>query len=141
MAGRTELHGADVNLLHRVLKNTVTDDTGVRAYVMYTEQAVEALGLDELAGAMTAHADTYDDVGVVNARVEDLQPVWEQAQAEPAIEFGPEDVGIDVSTTIDLPLEVVWSYLIDPEYRKTLGGSDRQELTDTRLGRAGEGSA
>ncbi len=61
VAGRTELHGADVNLLHRLLKNAVTAETGIRAYIMYTQQAVDALGLDELAVAMTGHTDTYDD--------------------------------------------------------------------------------
>ena len=141
VSGRTELHGVDVNLLHRLVKNTVTSDTGITAYVMYTQQAVDALGLNELADAMTTHTDSYDDVGAVTARVEDLQPVWVSSQAAPAVEFGPDDVGIDVSTTIDLPLEVVWSYLIDPEYRKTIGGSDRQEMRNTRQGRSGAGSA
>ena len=137
-AGRIELHGADVNLLHRLLKNTVTTETGITAYVMYTDQAVDALGLDELTESMARHTDTYDDVGVVTARVEDLAPVWEEAQAAPTIRF--DEVGIDVSTIIDLPPEVVWSYLIDPEYRKTIFGSDRQELRDIRQGRVGEGT-
>jgi uncharacterized protein YndB with AHSA1/START domain len=137
-AGRTELHGSDVNLLHRLLKNTVTAETGITAYVMYTRQAVEALGLGELTESMALHSDTYDDVGVVDVRVEDLGPVWEAAQAATTFEF--EEVGIDISTTIDLPPEAVWGYLVDPEYRKTISGSDRQEIQDTRQGRVGEGS-
>jgi uncharacterized protein YndB with AHSA1/START domain len=139
-AGRKELHGPDVNLLHRMLKNTVTADTGFGAYVLYTRQAVENLGLDQLAGSWTAHVDSYPDVGEVSAWVEDLTPVWEQAQSEPRVEFDPADVSIEVSADIDLPVEVVWGYLIDPAYRRILLGSDRLERSDEQA-RVGEGSA
>jgi uncharacterized protein YndB with AHSA1/START domain len=139
VAGRKELHGSDVNLLHRMLKNTVIDQTGIRAYVLYTQQAVDALGLDQLTGSWIRHVDSYPDVGEVTAWVEDLGPVWERAKAEPMGELA--DVLIEVSTVIDLPVEVVWAYLIDPAYRRTLMGSDRIELSDGGRARIGEGSA
>jgi uncharacterized protein YndB with AHSA1/START domain len=139
VAGRKELHGPDVNLLHRMLKNTVTDETGIRAYALYTERAVEALGLEALTESWRRHVDTYPDVGEVTAWVEDLTPIWERSQAEPMSELS--DVLIEVSTVIDLPVEVVWAYLIDPAHRRRLMGSDRIELTDTGTARIGEGSA
>ena len=139
VAGTTELHGSDVNLIHRLLKNTVTRDTEITAYIMYTRQAVESLDLGELTEAFTAHTDTYSDVGEVSAWVEDLGPVWDRARQQ-RIEIDPRDVLLEISTDIDLPVEMVWSYLIDPEYRTTLIGSTRQEVQTGGQGRIGEGS-
>jgi len=39
MAGRTELQGAEVIRLHRLMKNSVTATTGIKAYALVTEQA------------------------------------------------------------------------------------------------------
>ena len=139
-AGRAELHGRDVNVLHRLLKNDVTADTGVRAYAMFTHESVEALDLEELTDGMTRHAGTYADVGPVVAWVEDLVPVWEHAKADRAEGLSDEEVLMELATTIALSIDVVWSHLIDSEYRQILNGADRMELSDLRKGRAGEGS-
>lgn len=66
--------------------------------------------------------------------------MWEHAKADSAEGLSDEDVLIEVATTIALPVDVVWSYLIDGEYRQILNGADRMELSDVRNGRAGEGS-
>lgn len=139
-AGRAELHGRDVNVLHRLLKNDVTTDTGIRAYAMFTQQSVEGLDLEELTDGMTRHRGTYADVGPVVAWVEDLAPVWERAKADRVEGLADEEVLIEVSTTIPLAVDVVWSHLIDSEYRQILNGADRMELSDVRKGRAGESS-
>ncbi len=140
IAGRSELHGRDVNVLHRLLKNSVTSDTGIAAYAMYTDQAVEALGLEALTEGMARHRGTYADVGAVTSWIQDLAPVWEHAMADRSVDLAA-DEAIEVSATIALPVDVVWSYLIDTDYRQILIGSDRMELRETRKGRAGEGSA
>lgn len=140
-AGRSELYGHDVNVLHRLLKNDVTSDTGIGAYALFTQESVEALDLAELTDGMTRHAGTYADVGTVVAWVEDLAPVWEQARTDRAVALSDDEVLIEVTTTIALPVDVVWSYLLEIEYRQILIGADRMELRNARNGRAGEGSA
>ena len=47
MAGRTELQGAEVIRLHRLMKNSVTATTGIKAYALVTEQAADAIGLPD----------------------------------------------------------------------------------------------
>ncbi len=51
MAGRTELQGAEVIRLHRLMKNSVTAATGIKAYALVTEQAAEAIGLPDFFAA------------------------------------------------------------------------------------------
>lgn len=139
-AGRSELHGHDVNVLHRLLKNDVTADTSIRAYAMFTAEAVGALGLAALTDGMTQHVGTYDDVGAVTAWIEDLTPVWEHAKAERVVALPDDEVLIEVETTIPLPVDVVWSHLLDPEFRKILNGADRMAPPETFNGRIAEGS-
>ena len=139
-AGRAELHGRDVNLLHRLLKNTVTADTGFRAYAMYSQAAVEALDLEALTEGMARHSATYDDVGEVPAWIEDLGPVWDRARAQPSTTFEDDEVLIESAVTIGLPIDVVWSYFLDVDYRRILIGADRTELVNAREGRADSGS-
>src|SRR6266545_7896079 len=43
--GARELVGSDVNLIHRLLKNHVTESTGWKAYALFTEQSLNHLNL------------------------------------------------------------------------------------------------
>jgi hypothetical protein len=47
MAGREELVGSDVVVVHRLLKNRVAEDLGMSAYVLYTDALVHVMGLDD----------------------------------------------------------------------------------------------
>lgn len=140
-AGRSELHGREVNVLHRLLKNSITADTGIRAYALFTRDAVEALDLLPLTIGMTEHREAFGDVGVVTSWVEDLTPVWERAQEDRGAEMSEKEVLIEVAATVGLPVDVVWGFLLDAEYRQILIGADRMELRDARNGRAAVGSA
>ena len=64
---RTHVAGPAVILAHRLLKNRVTEATGLRGYALITEAAVELLGLDPSEGA--SHSETYVDAGTVDGRV------------------------------------------------------------------------
>jgi len=60
-----ELVGSDTNLLHRLLKNSVTEKTGVRAYALFTEAAIQQLGVEDLVDGMTPHTEIYEYLGEV----------------------------------------------------------------------------
>src|SRR5687768_17062607 len=51
MAGRDELVGREVIVLHRLLKNGVADTLGLRAYALYTAACIEAMALSDPAAA------------------------------------------------------------------------------------------
>jgi uncharacterized protein YndB with AHSA1/START domain len=56
------------------------------------------------------------------------------------VSIPPEKLIFAVEAEIALPLETVWDYLMQPEFRKVLIGSDRQEIVDRKRGRVAEGS-
>ena len=130
-----QLVGADVNLVHRLLKNSVTADTGVAAYLVVTEAAVGALGLGDILEGVR-HVEEVADFGEVALTVVDMHPVWEERRNEAAIEFAPEEVHGGISTDIALPPEVVWDHAAQPAFRHHLTMADRAELVseDARVG-------
>ena len=81
MAGRTELQGAEVIRLHRLMKNSVTAATGIKAYALVTEQAAEAIGLPEFFAGTTRHVETTGDFGDTVCYVYDLAPIFARWRA------------------------------------------------------------
>ena len=81
MAGREELVGSDVVVVHRLLKNRVAESLDMPAYVLYTDALVRAMGLDDPAAAgMREHRETFESVGEVAGWVTDLGAAWEAEQ-------------------------------------------------------------
>jgi hypothetical protein len=62
----TELHGAAVTLVHRLLKNHVAARIGSRPYLFVTDAAAAPLGL---ADTGVAHVESYPDAGAVAGRI------------------------------------------------------------------------
>ena len=65
LAGGQDLVGSDVNLFHRIMKNNVIADTGIRAYTLFTEAAIDHLGLDGMTEGLVAHHESFPDIGLV----------------------------------------------------------------------------
>jgi hypothetical protein len=140
VAGAVELVGNDVNLIHRLLKNNVTEQTGVRAYTLLTEAAVAALGLGEAAPSMVPHRETVEGVGVIPARILDMHPVWDDYTSRPRHQITPTQRLVEVSTDMAMPAPVLWEYLNIPEFRSTLMASDSTQVEGRVDGRIGAGS-
>lgn len=133
-----ELLGTDVNVAHRLTKNTVTASTGVKAYALYSQAAVEGLGIGNLVGEWIRHREEYD-AGEVEVWIEDMTPVWEVARQRSVIDIPDSDIADQASIEIALPIEVVWDRVANADYRRMLVGSDRQVLTGDEGGRLGIG--
>jgi class 3 adenylate cyclase len=69
VGSQTELLGPAVNVVHRLLKNSVRARLGYRPYLFLSNAA--AAGLD-LAGVGAAHHEEYPDVGPIDGRVVEL---------------------------------------------------------------------
>jgi hypothetical protein len=66
VGSRPELLGPAVNVVHRLLKNSIQARLGYRAYLFATEAAAAGLGL---ADRGIEHLEEYPDVGQVRGRV------------------------------------------------------------------------
>ena len=73
-----ELVGNDVNLVHRLAKNHIKEETGCKAYAAFTQSVMEALGLEEFQNSLIPYRETFADVGEVQMYVQDMHTVWER---------------------------------------------------------------
>lgn len=134
LGGQAELVGTEVTLVHRLMKNNVSEETGITAYSLYTDAAIKRLGIEDIAATMIPHIEHYDHLDDVTLWVEDMHPIWEQRRAEHRIDL---DVLVRVDGDIGLPPEVVWGYLSQPNYRSVINGVERVSVEKRQAGRIG----
>ena len=139
MAGRDELAGRDVILVHRLLKNDVKARLGDHAYALYSEACIAAMGIDPGATGLASHEETIDIIGKVTCWVRDIDRAWHderdrgrnlvtQAQAARVIEF-----------EIAAPRQKVWEYFTLPGQRPKWRGAD-EVRESSASGRRGVGT-
>jgi hypothetical protein len=140
-----ELVGSDVNRVHRLLKNTVTARTGMRAYALYTDPAIKQLGLEDMSAVLTPHTESYEHLGEIKCWLQDMQIVWQQRREAARLHIPANQVALKLETEINMRPELVWDYLILPEFRRILLASDpppagRADVEHLDHGRIGPGS-
>ncbi len=136
----TELIGSDVNLVHRLTKNTVKEEIGYRAYVMYTQAALEHLAIPEMFDELTPHNENYEHIGEVRVYLLDMHPVWEHRKHRYHTVVEPQDAYYSLEENFPLAPAQLWEYLTKPEYRSIIFGSDSQRMEDMKQGRIADGS-
>lgn len=140
LGAHDELVGSDVNLIHRLLKNQVTEVLGVRAYTLYSDAAIKQLNLEHFCEQLVVHHESYEHLGKVEVWVQDMHPVWERLRGATRVTIPPDQIALRVEGEIALPAELVWDCLTQPEYRSILMGSDRQNVLNRKDGRIAPGS-
>jgi class 3 adenylate cyclase len=118
----TQLYGTDVNLVHRLAKNTVP----LREYVFATRQTLEGWPANARADFVSA-PQTYD-VGTVDAAYADLASVKEKALSDRIVEVTPDRSKLTLHYRFAAPPEQVWKILMDPNARKRILGVPRVDM-------------
>ena len=80
IAGIKELVGSDVNLVHRLMKNHITEHTGWNAYSLFTKYALECLDLN--VEDTYEQIETYEHLGDIDTRTINLIPRYDALAAE-----------------------------------------------------------
>jgi hypothetical protein len=104
-----ELVGNDIHLLHRLLKNSVTEETGFQAYALYTEAAIQQLGTETIGETMTPHNEAYEHLGEVGVLVQGMHPVWEKKRGDTTVAFPYDNILAQVEVDISMPRKRVWT--------------------------------
>ena len=82
VGGDDQLLGTDINLVHRLLKNTVKATTGIGAYLLCTEAAASALGVNPAAEGMVHHQESVPDLGRVTLWIKDMHPIYQTRRGQ-----------------------------------------------------------
>lgn len=76
VAGIQHLLGTDVNLLHRLSKNHVSESTGWRGYALFTNQGLARMQTDK--AAFVQQTESYEHLGAVETYVMDMHSRYEE---------------------------------------------------------------
>jgi uncharacterized protein YndB with AHSA1/START domain len=115
VSGIKELVGSDVNLIHRLMKNHVTEATGWQAYALFTERGMEHLGTRP--DGLHVQPETYEHLGEVQTYCLNLLPRYEALMAARRAFVEPEDAFLVYVQDYPAPPPVVWDWLNDPAKR------------------------
>lgn len=137
----TEMVGSDVNLIHRLTKNHITQETGRLAYVAYTQQAIDQLGLADLAAEMPTVVEAYDHLGEVLVFVQDMRELWQREQPKRFPEVTEEGALTRSDALFPISQVLMWDTITMPEYRFLLSGQENAEGVRQGNEWIGEGSS
>lgn len=138
--GNAELQGADVILANLLMKNHVKEALRLEGYGLITDQAVEAMGAQDLVDTMTPHHETYEHFGHVPVRVWDLHREWidEQARNRRTVEVDSKWVVESVGTPA--PQWTAWDVATDKDQKRIYYDMLSVDRVDSLGGRVREGS-
>ncbi len=124
MAGRKELAGTDVIVVHRLLKNDVSERLGRRAYALYSNACAVAMSLDYAAQGLLAHTEKVDIVGEVTCWVSDLHEAWRAETESKRTCVARDDAALLVECDLPAPRGAIWEYLTVPGLRPRFQHTD-----------------
>lgn len=119
MAGREELLGRDVIVVHRLLKNAVVERTGITAYALYTDACVDAMDIAPSELGMTEHVETVDGIGEVRSWIHDLERRWAEEEARSRVYVAPGEGLYTIELRTPAPPQLVWEFVTTPGRRVT----------------------
>jgi hypothetical protein len=140
IASIKELVGSDVNLIHRLTKNHVTETTGWRAYMMFTEQCLNHIQLD-LAN-VHVQMEEYEHLGETKTFNVNLHQRYKEITEARCIMLEEKDADLTLQIDFPTPPAVTWEWIHNPDKRNLWnGGHVTWSTGDRPQGRPGIGSS
>ena len=116
-----QLHGADVIIPHRLLKNQVPS----KEYLLVTDAVLERLPEDKRA-TFTPHEEQFD-VGAITGGYVEIGELWERAQATERKRVTEEEAVLNSQVTVDAPRANVFKRMLNPRVMERYLFSDGVE--------------
>ena len=144
IAGRDELAGASIILVHRLLKGTTAaafhaPDGAASGFAVFTADALRQLRINPQALELTEGADDIEHLGRVATFTQDLESRWQTEAARRRLDGDGQEPIFDITVDVPASASVAWSYLTSPALRPAWEGLIRIE-EEAPEGRRGIGT-
>jgi uncharacterized protein YndB with AHSA1/START domain len=114
-----QLHGTDVIVAHRLLKNTVPS----KEYLLVTDAVLARLP-EEICRLFTPHSET-SDIGPISGGYRELADIWQQALATERQRVLPEEAMVNSEIVVDAPRAEVYKKMLRPDVMERYLFADR----------------
>ena len=113
ISGIRDLVGSDVNMIHRLTKNHITEATGWKAYALLTQTAMDCMKLS-LEGTYE-QIESYEHLGDIRTYSLDMQARYKKLLETRHVVISPEEADMTLSYEFDAPASFVWQCITDPK--------------------------
>lgn len=134
-----EMVGSDVNLVHRLLKNRVSEATGWRAYMLFTRQCLDHMNM--VLGDAHEQLESYDNLVEVVTYSVDLHKRYHERLERRRILLNEDDADIVLVDDFHAPSPVAWDWIQDPVKRNLWGHDVVWSNGERPRGRTGSGAS
>ena len=117
IAGRDELAGPAVIIVHRLLKGATAAGARGHGFALFTADAIAALGLDPVALGLISAEESIEHLGRVATFTLDLEARWQAESGRRRLDLIDGEVVLDVAATIRAEPAAVWAHLTSPSLR------------------------
>ena len=127
IAGRDELAGSDVIIVHRLLKGrgraaVNAAPEGFYGFALFTAEAVVALGVEPAALGMVPGSESIEHLGDVTTYTLGLDARWRAESAARRLTLRDGAAVVDLEQPVRASAAVVWAYLTSPALRPSWEG-------------------
>jgi len=123
-----QLHGTDVIVAHRLLKNKVPS----KEYLLVTDAVLSRL-TPEMCSSFTPHSEE-SDIGPISGGYRELTELWERAQAIERKRVLPDEALVNSEITVDAPRDFVYKLMLRPAIMQRYLFSEDVEKVDGARG-------
>jgi uncharacterized protein YndB with AHSA1/START domain len=122
IAGRDELAGASIIVVHRLLKGTTAasahdSDGRASGFVVLTTEALDAMGLDRNSLGTIDGSEDIEHLGTVGTHVLDLERRWQSESELRRVEIEDDRALIEIRAVLPAQPATVWAHLTSPGLR------------------------
>jgi hypothetical protein len=115
VSGITELVGSDVNLVHRLLKNHVSEATGWKAYALFTEAGLTPMNVK--LENLHEQVERYEHLGEVKTYSLDLHTRYRELTEARRVFISSDEADEMITRTVSASPVVVWEWMNDVQKR------------------------
>ncbi|MBL6448538.1 DUF2652 domain-containing protein [Fulvivirga sp. 29W222] len=115
IAGKVKPVGSSVNLAHRLLKNKVTDTTGWKGYVLFSNICMDKMGISP-SSVHHGH-EHYQHFGKIETTAVNFEEKYVQYTANCKDYISDDQADVCIEHTFTAPPPIIWDWLNDPNKR------------------------
>lgn len=138
VSGITELAGSDVNLVHRLLKNHISEATGWRAYALFSAAALQHVAV--WPAQLHEQLEAYEHLGEVVTYSQDMHPRYQAFTEARRVFITPDESDLVIVQDLPASPAVVWDWINDPLKRVQWDDLDEVRAILRPGGRTGVGA-
>jgi hypothetical protein len=138
ISGKKKPLGTSVNVVHRLLKNGVSEVTGWKAYALFTKDCVEAMGINSIK--FHEQTERFDHIGVIETFSIDLDGLYRNSLNDRKVYLSREDADAIVERDFPIPPSLLWEWMNDPIQRTRWSHDTDWKIGLRPMGRIGKGA-